>query len=89
MKKKKKITLKQVKEIRKAQPLKCGQCKLYDSKNRVCTVVVLDKGEKLELMTKPNDSCMWEKMGISVHRMRSWSDGENGYLEWTEEDQNG
>jgi hypothetical protein len=85
MKKKKKVTLKQVKEIRKAKPLICKNCKLYDARNGVCSVAILDKGERLELMTKPNDPCMWEKMGVPVHRLRAWSDGENGYVEFTEE----
>lgn len=90
-KKKKKVTLQQIKEIRKKQPLICKNCKLYDSKQGVCSVTILDKGEKLELTTQPNDPCMWEKMGIAVHRLRSWSDGKHGYLEWTEtkEENNG
>jgi hypothetical protein len=82
---KKKISLKQIKEIRKKKPLVCKDCKLYNAKQGICTVVVLDKGEKFELMTKPNDPCMWERMGVPVHRIRAWSDGENGYVEWTED----
>lgn len=77
--------------MRKDKPLICKNCKLYDSKHKVCSVVVLDKGERLELMAQPNDPCMWEKMGVPVQRLRAWSDGKNGYLEWTElyEDENG
>lgn len=90
-KRKKKINLKQIKEIRKTKPLICKNCKLYDKENSVCSVVVLSEAEKLELMVKPNDPCMWEKMGVPVQRMRAWSDGKNGYLELTElfEDENG
>ncbi len=74
----------QIKEIRKKKPLVCKNCKLYDAKARICTVVILDKGQKLELMTEPNDPCMWERMGVEVQRIRAWSDGENGFIEWTE-----
>jgi hypothetical protein len=86
-KKKKKVSLKQVKEMRKKNPLICKNCKLYNSKQGVCSVVVVDKGEKFELMTKPNDRCMWEKMGVPVQRIRAWSDGENGYIEYTDLDE--
>lgn len=44
-------------------------------------VVVVAAGEKMELMTKPEDLCMWEKMGIGVQQIRAWSDGKNGYIE--------
>lgn len=77
----KKISLK---EYKKKNPLICKNCKLYDSKESVCSVVVLDKGEKLELMTKPNDLCMWEKLGVPVHRIRAWSDGKDGHIELDE-----
>jgi hypothetical protein len=39
----------------------------------------------MELMTKPNDPCMWEKMGVPVQQIRAWSDGHNGYIEYTED----
>lgn len=84
-KKKRQVSLQQIKDLRKKQPLICKNCKLYDSKNGVCSVVILDKGQKLELKTKPTDPCMWDAMGIEVHRMRAWSDGKNGYVEHTQE----
>jgi hypothetical protein len=71
--------------MRAKNPLICKNCKLFDPKNSICTVVIIDKGEKMELMTKPNDPCMWEKMGVSVQQIRAWSDGKNGYIEYPDE----
>lgn len=82
--KKKKKTIKELKQIRKKNPLTCGKCKLWDFKEGVCKVVVIDKGEKFELQTKANDPCKWEQMGVDVQRMRIYSDGKNGTIEWTE-----
>jgi len=81
MKKKKIITLKQLKELRKVKPLICKDCKLYNAKEKVCSVSIIHNGEYFELKTEPKDVCMWDKMGINVQRMRSWHDDKNGYLE--------
>jgi ribosomal protein L32 len=88
-KKKKKISLAQIKKLREKNPLLCKNCKLYDAAHRVCSVIVLDKGKKLELMAKPDDPCMWEKMGVPVHQIRAWSDGKNGYVEYTQDKERG
>ncbi len=81
-KKKKKTVLKQI--VRK-EPLTCGKCKLWNKREGVCSVVIIDKGEKFELQTKSKDPCKWEEMGVDVQRMRMYSDGKNGYIEWTED----
>lgn len=68
-------------DMTKKRILRCKDCKLYNKKEGVCMVVVVAAGEKMELMTKPEDLCMWEKMGIGVQQIRAWSDGKNGYIE--------
>lgn len=64
--------------------LKCKDCKLYNSKDKVCTVVIISDGERFELPTLPNNECMWIKSGVDVHEIRVWSDGENGYVQTTD-----
>lgn len=81
---KKKFTARELKQIRSKEPLTCGKCKLWNAREGVCTVVIVDKGEKFELQTKAKDPCMWDKMGVEVQRMRAYSDGKNGYIEYTE-----
>jgi hypothetical protein len=80
----KKKTTKELKQIRKKSPLTCGKCRLWNSKEGICTVVIVDKGEKFELQTKAQDPCMWDAMGVEVHRIRAFSDGKDGFVEYTE-----
>lgn len=61
----------------------CKNCKLYNKKESVCTVTIVHEGEYYELPVKPNDPCIWEKEGIAVETMKAWSDGENGFIEYT------
>lgn len=80
----KKRTVKELKQIRSKEPLTCGRCKLWNAKEKICTVVIVDKGEKFELQTNAKDPCMWDAMGVEVQRIRAFSDGKNGYIEYTE-----
>lgn len=72
-------------KVIKKELLTCGKCKLWDSKEKICTVVIMDEGEKYELQTLAKDHCKWEEMGVDVQRMRAWSDGKDGFIEWTED----
>ena len=80
--KKKKLSPQQLKKTRKRKPLLCKNCKLYNAKEGVCSVVILDKGDKFELQTKPDDPCKWDEMGVEVNRIRAWSDGKDGHIEY-------
>ncbi len=72
------------KKKKKRLPLICKNCKLWNKDEKVCSVVIIHDGEKMELETKAEDRCKWEEMGVDVHRLRAWSDGKNGYLEYTD-----
>ena len=63
----------------------CKNCKLFDPKEGVCAVVVIHKGEHLELKTNSEDECHWIKNGIveNIQQLRAWSDGKQGYVEYT------
>lgn len=63
--------------------LKCKNCSLYNKKEGVCSVVIMHDGQKWEMKTKPNDNCAWIEHGIDIQGVRAWSDGENGYIEYT------
>lgn len=39
----------------------CKNCKLYNSKQRYCTVIVLHEGEKINPPTDPNTPCIFEE----------------------------
>jgi hypothetical protein len=72
------------KNMKRKEPLRCKNCKLYDKKEGVCTVTVVRDGEKFELPTRPNDECFWEKNGVEIQEIKVWSDGKNGYVKTTD-----
>jgi len=39
----------------------CGNCRLFDGKNRVCRVFILHEGEKINIPVDPQDSCFFEQ----------------------------
>lgn len=41
--------------------LHCRDCKLYNKKQKYCTVIVLLDGEKINLPTDPGDACVFEE----------------------------
>jgi hypothetical protein len=62
----------------------CKKCKLYDKKEQVCTVTVIQNGEKFELQTQPNDECFWEKNGLEINEIKIWSNGKDGFIKTTD-----
>lgn len=70
--------------MERKKPLICKNCKLYNIKDKICTVTVVKDNEKFELSTQPNDVCIWEQNGIDVHEIRIWSDGKNGFIRTTD-----
>lgn len=59
----------------------CRNCGLWDAKNGVCKVTIINEGEYYEISTQPNDPCVWDALGVEIQQMRVWSDGTNGYIE--------
>ncbi len=71
----------------------CKNCILYNPKERVCGVTVLQEGEELELMTRPDDKCHWERVGLEINfdmigeikEVKVWSDDTQGYIQYPED----
>jgi hypothetical protein len=72
----------------------CKNCQLFNPIESVCGVIVVYGGEQLELTTKPNDRCHWERVDrelnaefgkddspIQIDQIRMWSDSKQGYIE--------
>lgn len=38
----------------------CGNCRLYDAKNQVCSVIILYEGLKQKVPMDPEDKCLYE-----------------------------
>lgn len=64
----------------------CKNCRLYDATNGICGVNVIHEGTYYELPVLPNDPCFWEREDIPVQMVRAWSDGKNGFIEYTDGD---
>jgi len=60
----------------------CKKCQLYNPTEQVCGITVMAHGEELELATKPEDYCHWERHGL-LDKIKSRSDMES--LIWTPE----
>lgn len=39
----------------------CNNCRLFDSNNKLCKVVVLHEGQKINIPVDPSDSCFFEQ----------------------------
>jgi uncharacterized protein YkuJ len=70
--------------MERKKPLICKKCKLYNSKEQICSVVIVQDNEKYELKTNPNDECFWEKNGVEVHEIAIWSNGKDGFIKSTD-----
>lgn len=44
----------------------CKNCRLFDSKNKLCSVVVLCEGERFNLPVEPHDTCFFENEFVAV-----------------------
>ena len=64
----------------------CKNCKLYDAASGTCTVSIIHEGEYYELPVLPTDTCFWEKEDIPINQIRTWSDGNSGFVETPESD---
>jgi len=42
----------------------CKKCSHYKPKEGVCDVVILHRGEALEISVKPNDKCAWKEFDM-------------------------
>lgn len=65
---------------------KCKECKLYDPKNKTCSVVILVEGEKWQITPEPNDDCFYtqefrayndethevERFKLDVQQIKVW-----------------
>lgn len=64
----------------------CKNCRLYNQKEGACSVSIIHEGTTYELPVLPNDSCFWEREDIPIQWLRAWSDGKNGFIEMSTED---
>ena len=59
-----------IKEIfskeKKIKPL-CKNCRLFDSKEKVCRVIILHEGEKINLTVEKDDSCFFENEFLAMN----------------------
>ena len=68
----------------------CKNCRLYNDKDQVCSVVVLFEGKKLHVPMDPQDTCLYENqyfdptteslksMVDDIKQLRMWVEDENG-----------
>ena len=62
----------------------CGNCKLYNPKNKSCSIVILFEGERKNLPVDPEDYCFYEDMDNEygfiedVKEVKFWVENESG-----------
>lgn len=68
----------------------CNNCKLYDAKNRECSVVVLYEGERHKIPMDPEDKCFYETgyfdpvskttedFSADIQEVKFWLENEKG-----------
>lgn len=47
----------------------CGNCRLYNERDGVCSVIVVKEGENYEITTDPNDACHWERAEMESNQL--------------------
>lgn len=73
---------------KKIEPI-CGNCKLFDSRNRRCQVVVLHEGERLHVPVDAADPCFFEQQYFDpvtgkvedfndIQEVKFWVEDKNG-----------
>ena len=70
------------------QPI-CKNCSLYDKKSKLCGVVVLIEGKKVNLPTEPNDHCFFDQEFTSMNEkgiMEKWKPEIQQIRVWCEKD---
>lgn len=50
---------------------KCKQCKLFDSHNKLCSVIILNNGEKIHLPVSEEDTCFFEQEFRAIDKNNS------------------
>lgn len=45
----------------------CKNCRLFDSKENICRVVVLNEGERINIPVEKNDSCFFENEFLAMN----------------------
>jgi hypothetical protein len=45
----------------------CGNCRLFDSKENVCKVIVLHEGEKINVPVEKSDNCFFENEFLAIN----------------------
>jgi hypothetical protein len=53
----------------------CGNCPLYNKKEKTCEVSVVHRGVVLELMCEAADECYWIKNDIAISQIKVDYDG--------------
>ena len=53
------------KKKKKPEP-RCRNCKLYDWESKVCKVIILYEGNRINVPTEPNDLCLYEEKFIEI-----------------------
>jgi hypothetical protein len=56
----------------------CGNCLLYNHKNKECKVAVLIEGVEYHVPVSPQDKCRMEELNIPIEQVRWWVEDENG-----------
>lgn len=75
---------------------KCKNCLLFNSETSACGITIIKDGEYHEIATQPNDQCHWirleKELGFNmldhVKTAGVWSDGKNGYIQYSDYDNN-
>lgn len=65
--KNKKIKITEIFSKKKEIKPMCRNCRLFDSKENVCRVIVLNEGERINIPVEKNDSCFFENEFIAIN----------------------
>lgn len=66
----------------------CKNCKLYDTKREVCSIIVLHEGKKLNVPMEPEDACLYETeyFDPTTKAIESFTDEIKEVKMWVEND---
>jgi len=65
----------------------CGNCRLFNPKDKRCSVVILHEGEKINIPVDPEDSCFFEEQYFDpiTGKVEDFNDIKEVKI-WTEDD---
>ena len=86
----KKIKITEIFSKKEVEPI-CGKCRLFDPKEKVCRVLILHEGEKINIPVEKNDSCFFENKFIATNQegKKESFKPEVQQVKWWVEDENG